>query len=184
MLDPIDGTAALIGRSPQWTISIGLVEGERAFAGAIYNPMTDEMFLGATGEGATLNGKPMRATDRAELEGAKMIAQQSRFKAGRWPEPWPQMDVIERQSIAYRMALVAAGMGDATLLFGFKNEWDIAAGAAIIEAAGGVVTDLWGEPLKFNQTPPRAPGVAASGAALHPLLIERTRSLPDPRATP
>jgi myo-inositol-1(or 4)-monophosphatase len=183
-LDPIDGTAALIGKSPQWTISIGLIEGEKAFAGAIYNPSTDEMFLGAIGEGATLNGKPMHVTDRAELEGAKMIAQPSRFNASRWPERWPKMDVIERQSIAYRMALVAAGMGDATLLFGFKNEWDIAAGAAIIEAAGGVVTDLWGEPLMFNQVPPRAPGVAASGAALHPLLIERTRSFPDPRAAP
>jgi myo-inositol-1(or 4)-monophosphatase len=184
ILDPIDGTAALIGKSPQWTISIGLLEGERAFAGAIYNPMTDEMFVGAIGEGARLNGKPVHVTGRADLEGAKMIAQVSRFRGGRWPEPWPKMDVIERQSIAYRMALVAAGLGDATLLFGFKNEWDIAAGAAIIEAAGGVVTDLWGEPLKFNQVPPRAPGVAASGAALHPLLIERTRSFPDPRAVP
>src|SRR5690606_14994304 len=51
MLDPIDGTGALIGKSPQWTVCIGLVEGERALAGAIYNPMTDEMFVGAVGHG-------------------------------------------------------------------------------------------------------------------------------------
>jgi myo-inositol-1(or 4)-monophosphatase len=183
MIDPIDGTAAMIGRAPQWTISIGIIEGERAFAGAVYNPMTDEMFVGAIGHGATLNGRPAHVTKTEKLEGARMIAQLSRFSAKRWPTPWPKMDVIERQSIAYRMALVAAGLGDAALLFGFKHEWDIAAGAALVEAAGGMVTDLWGEPLHFNQYPPRAPGVALSGAALHPLLIERSRAFPDPRAT-
>lgn len=183
MLDPIDGTGALIGKSPQWTVCIGLVEGERAFAGAIYNPMTDEMFVGAVGHGVTLNGRPVRVTERRGLEGARMIAQQSRFAPKRWSTPWPKLDVIERQSIAYRMALVAAGHGDAALLFGFKHEWDIAAGAALVEAAGGVVTDLWGEPIRFNQQPPRAPGVCVSGAALHPLLIERTREFPDPRTS-
>ena len=182
MLDPIDGTAALIGKSPQWTICIGLVEGERAFAGAIYNPMTDEMFVGAVGHGLTLNGRPVRVSDRTSLEGARMIAQKSRFAPGRWKQArWPKMDIIERQSIAYRMALVAAGQGDAALLFGFKHEWDIAAGAALVEAGGGVVSDLWGEPIRFNQQPARAPGVCVSGAGLHPLLIERTREFPDPR---
>lgn len=181
MLDPIDGTGALLERSPQWTISIGLIEGERAFAGAIYNPLTDELFLGAQGVPATLNGRPARTSERDRLEGACMIGQPERFAARKWPAPWPKMEVISRQSIAYRMALVAAGLGDGTLLFGYKNEWDIAAGAAIVEAAGGRVTDLWGEALLFNQTDPRAPGVAASGAALHPLIIERSKAFPDPR---
>jgi myo-inositol-1(or 4)-monophosphatase len=181
IIDPIDGTAALVGRSPQWTISIGLVEGEAAFAGAIYNPMTDEMFVGAVGHGATLNGRPARASLRDQLEGARIIGQANRFAARKWPTPWPRLEIIERQSIAYRMALVGGGFGDAALLFGYKNEWDIAAGAAIVEAAGGIVTDLWGDPLKLNQPDPRAPGVAATGAPLHPLIIERTRSFPDPR---
>lgn len=181
MLDPIDGTQALVSGVPQWTISIGLVEGERALAGVVYNPLTDELFLGAIGSGATLNGKPMHATTRDALEGARMIGQRSRFADRRWPTPWPKMDIVERHSIAYRMSLVAAGFGDAGVLFGFKNEWDIAAGAALVEAAGGVVTDLWGERLVFNQPVPRAPGVALSGAALHALLIERTKAFPDPR---
>jgi myo-inositol-1(or 4)-monophosphatase len=181
MLDPIDGTAAMIGKVPQWTISIGLVEGGRAVAGAIYNPMTDEMFAGAPGVAATLNGRPMRASLRDTLEGARMVGQKSRFTDARWKTPWPRMQIEQRQSIAYRLATVAAGQADATVLFGFKNEWDIAAGAAIVEAAGGRVSDLWGEPLQFNQPIPRAPGVTASGAPLHALLIERTRALPDPR---
>lgn len=181
MLDPIDGTAALIGKVPQWTVCIGLVEGGRAFAGVVYNPMTDEMFSGAVGHGARFNGRAARATDAETLEGARMIGQKSRFADKRWATPWPKMDIIERQSIAYRMALTGVGMGDATVLFGWKHEWDVAAGAAIIEAAGGKVSDPWGEPLRFNNEIPRVPGVAAAGATLHPLLIERTRVLPDPR---
>jgi myo-inositol-1(or 4)-monophosphatase len=181
MLDPIDGTAALVGKVPQWTISVGLVEGDQAFAGAIYNPMTDEMFTGAIGHGAWLNGRAMQASNADKIEGARMVGQRSRFSDRRWDKPWPKMDVIERQSIAYRMALVAAGQGDATILFGWKHDWDIAAGAAIIAAAGGVVSDPWGYALELNQLAPHAPGVVAAGANLHPLLIERTSVLPDPR---
>lgn len=183
VIDPVDGTAAMIARVPQWSVSVGIVEGGRALAGAVYNPMTDEFFLGAIGEGATLNRRPMRASVREKLEGARMIGQKNRFADNKWPAPWPKMDIIERQSIAYRLALVASGQGDATVLFGYKNEWDIAAGAALVEAAGGRVSDPWGEPLAFNQAVPRAPGVVAAGADLHALLIERTKAFPDPRKT-
>ena len=179
MLDPIDGTGALVSKVPQWTISIGIIEGQRAFVGVVYNPMTDEMFAGAIGEGATLNGRPMRTSLASKIEGARLIGQRNRFGERRWAKPWPKMDVIERQSLAYRLALVAAGQGDATILFGWKNDWDIAAGIALVEAAGGVVTDLWGQPLLLNQDVPRVPGVVASGAPLHPLLIERTSTLPE-----
>jgi myo-inositol-1(or 4)-monophosphatase len=123
----------------------------------------------------------MHACERADLVGARLVGQRNRFADRRWKSPWPAMDIIERQSIAYRLALVASGQADATVLFGFKNEWDIAAGVALVEAAGGRASDLWGEALKLNQPVPRAPGVAAAGANLHPLLIERTRAFPDPR---
>jgi len=182
MIDPIDGTAAMIARVPQFTISIGVIDQDRAHSGAIYNPMTDELYLGAIGGGATLNGRPMRASLRADIEGMRMIGQAQRFKSSKWPEPWPKMQIDSRQSIAYRMGIVAAGQADATILFGWKNEWDIAAGAAIVEAAGGRVSDPWGGVLVLNNLDPRTPGgVVGAGAALHPLLIERTKSIPDPR---
>jgi myo-inositol-1(or 4)-monophosphatase len=139
------------------------------------------LFSGAVGLGVMFNGQPVRATERATLEGARMIGQKSRFADKRWATPWPKLEIVQRQSIAYRLALTAAGMGDATILFGWKHEWDIAAGAALVEAAGGEVSDLWGDRLRFNNEPPRVPGVVAAGANLHPLLIERTQVLPDPR---
>jgi myo-inositol-1(or 4)-monophosphatase len=182
VLDPIDGTAAMISKIPQYTISIGIVAHGRAVAGAIYNPMTDELFLGAPGAGATLNGRPMYASTRDTLDEARMIGQKNRFADKRWPKPWPKsLQIEQRQSIAYRMALVAANAAEGTILFGFKNEWDIAAGCAIVEAAGGRVSDPWGGALALNQRDPRAPGVVASGAAIHPLIIERTSFFSDPR---
>lgn len=181
MLDPIDGTAAMIKRQPQYTISIGITDGADAIAGVIYNPATDEMFLGAPGMGSTFNGKAVHTSTRTELEGARMVGSKVRFTDWRWPKPWPKLEIEQRQSIAYRMAAVAAGQADATILFSWKHYWDIAAGAAIIGAAGGVVTDTWGAPLQFNLRAPRAPGVVASGGGLHALLIERTSHFPDPR---
>lgn len=182
MLDPIDGTAALIAKIPQWTISIGIVENGRAFAGVVYNPMTDEMFTGALGVGATLGTRAVRASLRDTLDGARLVGPRGLINDKRFTKRWPKLEIEPRQSIAYRLAAVAAGQADATVLVGAKHEWDVAAGAALVEAAGGCVSDSWGAPLVFNTEAAFVPGVVASGAQLHPLLIERTSTLPNPRA--
>jgi myo-inositol-1(or 4)-monophosphatase len=180
MLDPIDGTSALVAGKPDFTISIGIVENGAGFAGAIYAPLSDEMFLGAPGLGATLNGAPIEASKRTSLEGANAVGKRGYYEHGQpWPDPWPDMHFTAFPSIAYRLAKVASGAYDFVILAGPKHEWDIAAGAAILEAAGGKFTDGWGEPFVLNQAMPRTQsGVVAAGAALHPLLIERTDFLP------
>lgn len=181
IVDPIDGTQAFLQGVPQYTISIGLVENGRAIAGAIYNPMTDEMYLGGEGLAAAVNGRPIRASARSELEGARLIGQPSTFKPKRWARPWPRLEVEQRHSIAYRLALIAAGNFDAALMLGFKNEWDVAGGAAIVAAAGGIVTETSGAPLAFNRADHRVAGVVAAGAALYPSIIERVQGLPHPK---
>jgi len=77
-------------------------------------------------------------------------------------------------SVAYRLALVACGQADATISLSAKSEWDLAAAALIVEEAGGVITDHHGEAHHYNRATPRFPSLVASGAAMHPLLIERT----------
>jgi myo-inositol-1(or 4)-monophosphatase len=180
MLDPIDGTSALVANKPDFTISIGIVENGNAFAGAIYAPTTDEMFLGAPGHGAKFNGASIHSSTRTSLEGANAVGKRGYYEHGQpWPEPWPDMHFTAFPSIAYRLAKVASGAYDFVILAGPKHEWDIAAGAAILEAAGGKFTDGWGEPFVLNQPIPRTQsGVVAAGAGLHPLLIERTDFLP------
>ncbi|MGE0830546.1 MAG: inositol monophosphatase [Hyphomonadaceae bacterium] len=180
IVDPIDGTEAFIKGIPQYTISIGLAEAGRPFAGVVYNPITDEMFEGGEGAPAKLNDAPMQASQTNELEGARIIGRPRVFEAHRWDEPWPHLELGWRHSIAYRLALVAAGKFDATILLGFKNEWDIAGGAAIILAAQGTVTESSGAALKLNRADPRSVGLIAAGPALHPLLIERVQHVPHP----
>jgi myo-inositol-1(or 4)-monophosphatase len=181
VVDPIDGTSVFLAHQPRFTISIGLVANGRAAAGVVYNPITDEMFSGAVGIGAHHNRRPIRVTAQDKLDGASLIGKKRFFADDKWPRPWPKLKLDFRPSIAHRLALVAAGEFDGVVLTGFKHDWDIAAGAALVEAAGGIVTDPWGAPLAFNAADPRAPGVVAAGPALHALLIERLSTLPDPR---
>lgn len=180
VVDPIDGTQAFIQRQPQFSISIGIVEDGRAVAGAVYNPMTDELYLGGPGLGAMMNRAPIKISDPATLDGARIIGKAGAYESKKWPTPWPALDFIWRHSIALRLAHVAAGDADATLLFGLKHNWDVAGGAAIIAGAGGMVTDMRGGALRFNLPDPRTPGLIASGPRLNPLLIERLKHLPDP----
>jgi myo-inositol-1(or 4)-monophosphatase len=95
--------------------------------------------------------------------------------------------------VAYKMALVAAGRIDATWTLVPKHEWDVAAGVALVFAAGGEVWSPADEPLAFNQRRPRFSGLAASTRGLHPALrvllgdcLKNQRASParDERTTP
>jgi myo-inositol-1(or 4)-monophosphatase len=76
------------------------------------------------------------------------------------------VNVSATGSVAYKLALVAAGAGDATFTLLPKNEWDIASGAALIAEAGGLMTDNTGRPIKFNSAKTRLPGMIASNGKL------------------
>jgi myo-inositol-1(or 4)-monophosphatase len=77
-------------------------------------------------------------------------------------------------SVAYRLARVAEGRADATLSLSAKSEWDLAAGALLVEEAGGTVTDHHGEVLRFNNPIPKFPSLVAAPPQLHAKLVERT----------
>jgi myo-inositol-1(or 4)-monophosphatase len=184
VVDPIDGTRSFIDRVPECVVSIGLVVDGRAVAGVIFNPMTDEMFEGGVARPATRNGQAIQVTDRATLEGATLLGKPEFFKAPQWPKPWPNVIAKYRYPLAYRLAFVAEGGVDGGLLLGFKNEWDVAAGVAIVKAAGGIVTDPWGGPAIFNSPDPRLSGLVTAGPALHPLLCARVSHTSHPREWP
>jgi myo-inositol-1(or 4)-monophosphatase len=174
MVDPIDGTNAFLRHLPEWTVSAALVENGAPVLGIVFNPATGEFFHAMRGKGAFLNGKPIHASKRETLEGALVIASGGLFKKKIWKEPWPGVESRWVNSVAYRLALVASGKADATISLSAKSEWDLAAAALILEEAGGIITDHHGHAHNYNQKPPRFPSLVASGAKLHPLLIERT----------
>lgn len=176
IVDPLDGTEAFLRGKPEFCVSIGLAENGRMIAGCVYNPISEELFEAARGEGAKCNGAPITATAKSELDDARIIATKTFFTSPRWRTPWPAMAVSQKAALAYRLALVAAGAVDGAISLGFKNEWDIAAGALLVEEAGGFARDGKGRPLVFNQPVPRSPGLLAAGPNLFPLLSERLLS--------
>jgi myo-inositol-1(or 4)-monophosphatase len=173
VVDPLDGTREFVAGIPEWCISIGLIEGGNPVAGGVCNPDTGEVFLGAEGEGVTCNGKPAQVSGKATLQGATLLASRTEVSRGEWRAYESQQFVIRPVgSVAYKLAMVAAGFADATCTLCPKHEWDIAAGVALVESAGGRVSLLDGSPVRFNSRLPRVPNLLASGPGLYQETIK------------
>jgi myo-inositol-1(or 4)-monophosphatase len=176
VVDPLDGTREFVAGIPEFCASVAMVEDGRAVAGGIYNPATNETFLGSIGVGVTYNGKPVKASQRKSLNGALVLASRSEIKRGEWKQ-FEIADFTIRPigSVAYKLALVSAGLADATFTLVPKHEWDIAAGVALVESSGGFVGTLDDRQLVFNERHPLISGLIACGASLAPQLMSRLR---------
>lgn len=178
VVDPIDGTVAYMKDKPWWCVPIAMVEDGRPVAAVIHAPMLNETFVATLGGGATLNGKPITASDTTDLDDASVLADARLMEGPHWPEPWPPMRYEKRNALAYRMALVAAGAFDAAIALTPKWDWDVCAGALIAEEAGAKVSDHHGGQWRFNQPDPRQTSLICSAPALHPLIVQRTAPIP------
>jgi myo-inositol-1(or 4)-monophosphatase len=177
IVDPLDGTKEFVAGVPEFCISIAYAENGRAAAGGIYNPATNEVFLGAVGMGVTYNGKPAQASSRSELKGATILASRSETKRGEWKRfESAGFQIRQMGSVAYKLALVAAGLADATFTLIPKHEWDVAAGAALVESAGGFVRTLDNQPLHCNRESPRIAGLVAGGIHLQSEITQLIRT--------
>ena len=178
VVDPIDGTVAYMKGKPWWCIPIAVVENGQPVAAVIHAPALGETFTAVRGGGAFLNGRPITASDTTDLDDASVLADARLMEGPHWPEPWPAMRFEKRNAIAYRMALVAAGAFDAAIALTPKWDWDVCAGALIVEEAGGKVSDHHGGGWRFNQPDPRQNSLICSAPALHPLIVRRTAPIP------
>jgi len=178
VVDPLDGTLEFVAGIPEWCVSIGLVENGRVVAGGISNPATGETFLGSLGNGLTYNGKPARASVRTALEGAVVLASHSEVRRGEW-EVFRNAPITLRPtgSVAYKLALVAAGLADATWTLTPKHEWDVAAGVALVQAAGGFVECLDESIPTFNNRSPRLSNLIAGGMPLREKIRDLIREV-------
>jgi myo-inositol-1(or 4)-monophosphatase len=172
VVDPLDGTREFVKGIPEFCVSIGFVDDGRPVAGGIYNPATDETFLGSIESGVNYNGKPSRPSQRKSLEGALVLASRSEVKRGEWkPFETAAFEIRPMGSVAYKLALVSAGLADVTFTLTPKNEWDVAAGAALVLSAGGFVSTLENTPLRCNNKNPLLSGLLASGPYLREDLL-------------
>lgn len=180
VVDPIDGTRAFMAGDPFWCIGLAVVERGRPVASVIYAPVSDELFEARTGGGAYLNGDPLAVASCGGIDGCRMLASRQLMNHPSWREPWPAVRLSKPNATLLRLALIAAGRYDAAMALWHKSDWDLAAGALILEEAGGRATTHSGNPFRFNREVPLQQSLVAAGKDLHPLLIERTKLAPVP----
>ncbi len=169
VVDPIDGTRDYLRGRSGWAVSVALVEERVPVLGVLDAPARGEHWTAERGKGAWRNDQRLRVSGRTSLAGARVPADQL-----------PRVDsdlvaVPKPNSIALRIAMVAAGEADlvATLRWGF--EWDIAAAALIAAEAGATVTGALGQPLAFNTASGEAFGVLVATPGIHAAVVERIR---------
>jgi myo-inositol-1(or 4)-monophosphatase len=177
VVDPIDGTAAYMKDKPWFSVAIAVVEAGRPIAGVVHAPALDETYDALSGGGAWLNGAVIRPSSTPELHDSAMLGDEKMFAHPAWKTPWPPMRFATRNSIAYRMALVASGAYDLTISLGRTHEWDIAAGALLLSESGAHVSDHMGQPLTFNRPIPSLPSMLACAPGLAGDVLKRTASI-------
>jgi myo-inositol-1(or 4)-monophosphatase len=172
IVDPLDGTKEFINGIPEFSVAIALVEDGVPVLGVTYNPIKREMYWAARGTGCHLNARRVRVTRTRTLKGATVLASRSETARGEWQVFHGLLKVRPTGSVAYKLAMVAAGKGDATFTRSPKSEWDIASGAALIMEAGGVITDIKGREIRFNQPSVKLEGLIADNRILHRALVK------------
>lgn len=177
IIDPIDGTTNFIKGFPHFAISIGIFKNNKPEAALVYNPVTDELFAAARGQGATLNDRKIRANAKILPENA-VIATGIPFKN---PDHMPKAvvtlknilthfpDIRRTGSAALDLCYVACGRVDGFYEYGL-SEWDIAAGALIAQESGAIVSDTTGE-LTHMQTG----NIVAAPAKVYKALVKQTK---------
>lgn len=151
IIDPLDGTTNFLYGIPQYAVSIALKHKGRLMVGVVYDPLRDETFAASRGDGATLNGRRIRVSERTNLQNA-LLGTGIPFRANQNLDLYlqsmkvllPETAGVRRMgSAALDLAYVASGRFDGFWEFGL-HEWDIAAGVLLIQEAGGLISDMRG----------------------------------------
>lgn len=177
VIDPIDGTKAFIRGEPEFCISVALVQNGRPVVAAIFNPSTNELYAAARGGGLHLNLEPIPSQDYRTGRQPVLALSSWEQHVGRFKSVEPHVTSRPMRSIAWALALAASGRIHAVATLEFENEWDVAAGALLVEEAGGTMYDGAGQALGFNRTEPRYRGIFATGPHCPDPVARQLRSL-------
>lgn len=166
IVDPIDGTREYLQGVPEYAISIGLVIRGEPVLGVVHNPASGELFAAECASSG--ERQPTESTGQA-IEVLVGRGEQLHDELPPLPEGAETRGV---GSVAYRLALLADGRGNAVLSGNGRAEWDVAAGIAICRAAGLRATGIFGDHMPFNQPDPYVRGLLVAEPGLHRRLAE------------
>ena len=170
IVDPIDGTRAFMAGKDTWVVSVAVAETGRPIAGVLYAPALDELYLATedgrvekNGRGLALTphppGAPIRISGADEAINALRIERSRLNRLSRIP------------SLAYRLAMIADGRLDATIVKPNSHDWDLAAAHLILGNAGGMLTDKAGSEPPYNRAVPRHSTLIATRPELHKTIL-------------
>jgi myo-inositol-1(or 4)-monophosphatase len=180
LVDPIDGTTNFIN-GQHYTISIALRRGNQTVAGALYNPVSDEMFTAVPGQGAYMNGERLRVSQQTEVGLFCVGTGLPTPNLSLHPGAYARLDAIRAPIGAVRIVGSAANscayvaMGRLTGYFEETGFSDTAVGILCVEEAGGVVTDWWGRGPEIYE---RTGTLLVANEATHAYLLEHLRDVP------
>ena len=181
VVDPLDGTTNFAHNYPFFGVSVGAELDGEVVAGAVYDPVRDEMFAAALGGGATLNGSPIRVSGCARIEDALLVTGFP-YDVREFPErhlPLFQEFLVRAQGIrrdgsaALNLCYLAMGRFDG-FWEGSLSAWDVAAGSLIVREAGGVLSDYAGGPFRIDGRQ-----ICAANAVLHAGMLGLLARHPD-----
>jgi myo-inositol-1(or 4)-monophosphatase len=151
-IDPIDGTTNFAHSFPHFAVSIALAYQTQMIIGVVYDPLRDELFCAARGDGATLNGRPIRVSPTPQLDQSLVLTgfPYDRRKRSEYYLRFYQAFMLRTQGVrrcgsaALDLCYVASGRADAFWEWRL-HPWDTAAGSLIVEEAGGKMSDFSGQ---------------------------------------
>ena len=179
VVDPIDGTRGFINGMKQWCVSIAVVEDNRPIAGVLECPVLQQTISASINSGAHLNGEPIFAGGALDTEIIRVTGPRSLQTAvgdlGNFN--FKRMPFVP--SLAYRLAMMAMGEIDLALARSSAKDWDLAAADLIVHEAGGLLTDLCGDALRYNCRDIRHGTLVASPATGHDEMLDLARRAMD-----
>jgi 3'(2'), 5'-bisphosphate nucleotidase len=156
-VDPLDGTKEFIAKNGEFSVMIGLAIEGRAALGVVYQPVTDKLYRGVVGGGATLveGGRTQRlvVSERAEPSALRLVVSRS-HRASSTDAVVARLGIVEQApsgSVGLKVGLIAEQLADLYVhMSGHAKKWDACAPEAILRAAGGRFTDLLGDAIEYR----------------------------------
>ena len=180
LVDPLDGTRELVARRAGFMVSVALVADGHPVVGVIVCPLTGRLWSAEAGEGASLDGLPIRviATDR--LESSRMLVSRTEMSRGQLEAFDAQLPLCPAGGMANKLASIADGSADGTFTLRRRHTWDVAAGWVILREAGGALTRVDGTELDWDPASPAFEGMVASNGILHAELLRTVGAAASP----